>query len=232
MKAQHRHPPPAGAAARQRPPTASSCSPRCCCQPAGLARSSTTATRSAWATTSGWATATASAPRCSGPPDRNAGFSTADPGQLYLPVDHGPGLRLPGRSTCESQLRELLSSLLHWTRRMIHASAAQPAFGLGSFTELRRLQPERARPPSARPRETATTSCSCVNNLSRFAQPVELDLRQFAGHGARSSCSAGCRSRRSASCPTCCTLAGLRLLLVPADRPPRPRGGAAAVNDT
>ena len=32
-------------------------------------------------------------------PDRNAGFSTADPGRLYLPVDHGPGLRLPGRPT-------------------------------------------------------------------------------------------------------------------------------------
>ena len=28
-------------------------------------------------------------------PDRNAGFSTCDPQRLYLPLDHGPGLRLP-----------------------------------------------------------------------------------------------------------------------------------------
>ena len=29
-------------------------------------------------------------------PDRNAGFSTCDPGRLYLPIDHGPAVRLPG----------------------------------------------------------------------------------------------------------------------------------------
>ena len=28
--------------------------------------------------------------------DRNGGFSRADPQRLYLPADHGPGLRLPG----------------------------------------------------------------------------------------------------------------------------------------
>ena len=28
--------------------------------------------------------------------DRNAGFSRADPARLFAPVDHGPGLRLPG----------------------------------------------------------------------------------------------------------------------------------------
>ena len=28
--------------------------------------------------------------------DRNAGFSRADPARLYAPLDHGPGLRLPG----------------------------------------------------------------------------------------------------------------------------------------
>ena len=29
-------------------------------------------------------------------PDRNGGFSTADPQRMYLPLNHGPGLRLPG----------------------------------------------------------------------------------------------------------------------------------------
>ena len=32
-------------------------------------------------------------------PDRNGGFSRCDPARLYLPVDHGPGLRLSSRST-------------------------------------------------------------------------------------------------------------------------------------
>ena len=39
-------------------------------------------------------------------PDRNAGFSTADPGRLYLPVNHGLDLRLPGdqRRVADPQL--------------------------------------------------------------------------------------------------------------------------------
>ena len=50
---------------------------------ARAARSCTTATRSAWATTSGCPTATARARPMQWTPDRNAGFSTADPGKLY-----------------------------------------------------------------------------------------------------------------------------------------------------
>ena len=30
-------------------------------------------------------------------PDRNGGFSRCDPARLFLPLDHGPGLRLSGR---------------------------------------------------------------------------------------------------------------------------------------
>ena len=68
-----------------------------CCSRCRARRSSTTATRSGWATTSTSAIATASARRCSGPADRNAGFSRADPARLYAPLDHGSGLRLSGR---------------------------------------------------------------------------------------------------------------------------------------
>ncbi len=69
------------------------------------------------------------------------------------------------------------SSLLHWTRRMIEIRKQNPAFGLGSYTEL----------PSSNPavlaflREYEDDLVLCVNNFARFAQPTELDLREFAG---------------------------------------------------
>ena len=86
---QHRHPPAPRPAAGQRPRPARAVH-RAAAVAARLARSSTTATRSAWATTSGSATATASARPMQWTPDRNAGFSTCDPGRLYLPVIMDP----------------------------------------------------------------------------------------------------------------------------------------------
>ncbi|WP_425505896.1 GlgB N-terminal domain-containing protein [Streptomyces typhae] len=69
------------------------------------------------------------------------------------------------------------SRLLHWTRRMIEIRKQNPAFGLGSYTEL----------PSSNPavlaflREYGDDLVMCVHNFSRFAQPTELDLRVFDG---------------------------------------------------
>ena len=74
------------------------------------------------------------------------------------------------------------SSLLHWTRRMIEIRKQNPAFGLGSYTEL----------PSSNPavlaflRETRSPEGGddlvlCVHNFSRFPQPTELDLQAFNG---------------------------------------------------
>lgn len=60
---------------------------------------------------------------------------------------------------------------------MIEIRKQNRAFGLGSFTEL----------PSSNPavlaflREDGDDLVLCVNNFSRFAQPTELDLRQFEG---------------------------------------------------
>ena len=67
-------------------------------------------------------------------PDRNAGFSNCDPGRLYLPVNSDSiyGYQV---TNVESQTRNT-SSLLHWTRRMIGLRKANPAFGLGTFTDL------------------------------------------------------------------------------------------------
>ena len=172
---QHRHPPAARAAARQRHATRSSCSPRCCCR-CPARRSSTTATRSAWATTSGSATATAYAPRCSGPPTATPASPRPPRAGSHLPVIQDPVYGYQ-RVNVEAQL-ENASSLLHWTRRMIHARKQHPAFGLGLVPRPRRLEPDRA---VLCLREYDDDVILCVNNLSRFPQPVELDLRRFEG---------------------------------------------------
>ncbi len=108
-------------------------------------------------------------------PDRNAGFSNCDPGRLYLPVIMDPIYGYQGLNV-EAQMRTS-TSLLHWTRRMIETRKRHPTFGTGSFTELGASNPS----VLAFVREFGDDRVLCVNNLSRFPQPVELDLRRFEG---------------------------------------------------
>ena len=74
--------------------------------------------------------------------DRNAGFSQATPGKLHLPVIQDPVFGYQ-RVNVETEL-ENTSSLLHWTRRMIHVRKNHPAFGARHVHRPRRLEPERA----------------------------------------------------------------------------------------
>ena len=67
-------------------------------------------------------------------PDRNAGFSSADPGKLYLPVVQSLVYNYT-LTNVESQLAQS-RSLLHWVRNVIHVRKAHPAFGLGTITVL------------------------------------------------------------------------------------------------
>jgi len=108
-------------------------------------------------------------------PDRNGGFSSSNPGRLYLPLimDHVFGYQAVN---VEAEL-ENNSSLLHWTRRMIHIRREHPTFGLGTFTDLGGSNPS----VLAYVREFGDDVVLCVHNLSRFPQPVELDLRRYAG---------------------------------------------------
>jgi maltose alpha-D-glucosyltransferase/alpha-amylase len=108
-------------------------------------------------------------------PDRNAGFSQADPQRLYLPVIMDPvyGYQV---INVEAQMRSS-TSLLQWTRRMIETRKRHPTFGMGTFAELSGSNPS----VLAFVREFGDDIVLCVNNLSRFAQPVELDLRRFEG---------------------------------------------------
>jgi maltose alpha-D-glucosyltransferase / alpha-amylase len=108
-------------------------------------------------------------------PDRNAGFSVATPGRLNLPVIQDPVFGYQ-RVNVETEL-EHASSLLHWTRRMIHARKKHQAFGLGTFTDLGGSNPS----VLSYLREHEDDLVLCVNNLSRFPQPVELDLRRWEG---------------------------------------------------
>jgi maltose alpha-D-glucosyltransferase / alpha-amylase len=117
--------------------------------------------------------------------DRNAGFSTATPGRLALPVIQDPVFGYQ-RVNVETEL-ENASSLLHWTRRMIHARKKHPAFGMGTFTDLGGSNPSvlsyvREFSGTVGPDgDKVTDRVLCVNNLSRFPQPVELDLRRYVG---------------------------------------------------
>lgn len=106
-------------------------------------------------------------------PDRNAGFSKADPQQLYLPPNMDPIYGYEAINV-ESQARNP-SSLLHWTKRLIAVRKNHKAFGRGSITFL---EPGN-RKILAYVREWEGDVLLCVVNLSRNAQPVELDLSAF-----------------------------------------------------
>jgi maltose alpha-D-glucosyltransferase/alpha-amylase len=108
-------------------------------------------------------------------PDRNAGFSTANPGRLHLPATMDPVFGYQAVNV-EAEL-ENTSSLLQWTRRMVHVRRDHPAFGLGTFSDLGGSNPSIL----SYARQFGDDTVLCVNNLSRFPQPVELDLRKWEG---------------------------------------------------
>ena len=108
-------------------------------------------------------------------PDRNAGFSRADPQRLYLPpiMDAIYGYEAVN---VESQLRDP-SSLLNWMKRMLAVRKESQAFGRGKLTFLRPGN----RKVLAYLREFGDEAILCVANLGRSAQPVELDLSRYRG---------------------------------------------------
>ncbi|HCV40693.1 MAG TPA: alpha-amylase, partial [Pseudomonas sp.] len=113
-------------------------------------------------------------------PDRNGGFSRADPQRLVLPPIMDP---LYGYQTVnvEAQAHDP-HSLLNWNRRLLAVRKQQKAFGRGS---LRTLTPSNRR-ILAYIREYTdadgnTEVILCVANVSRAAQAAELELSQYAG---------------------------------------------------
>src|SRR5271165_4274503 len=107
--------------------------------------------------------------------DRNGGFSRADPERLYLPPIMDPVYGYQAINV-EAQLRDP-SSLLSWTKRILAVRKTSQAFGRGA----RRFLKPGNRKILAYLREYGDDSLLCVANLSRSAQPVELNLASFKG---------------------------------------------------
>ena len=107
--------------------------------------------------------------------DRNAGFSRANPAKLYSPVIMDP---VWGYETVNVEAQQSdSSSLLSWVRNMIALRKLFPVFGRGT---LEFLNPSN-RKVLAYLRRDDEQQVLCVANLSRFAQPVDLELPDLEG---------------------------------------------------
>ncbi|MEW5820525.1 MAG: maltose alpha-D-glucosyltransferase [Cyanobacteriota bacterium] len=107
--------------------------------------------------------------------DRNAGFSDANPDQLYYPLIRDPVYNYQGTNVeVEDKSR---SSFLNWLKLVLKIRKRNLAFGRGTIEFLH-------------PSNTAVISylrfyedkvLFIVNNLSRYSQYVEIDMRKFNG---------------------------------------------------
>lgn len=117
-------------------------------------------------------------------PDRNAGFSSADPGKLYLPVVQSLVFHY-NQINVEAELAQS-RSLLHWVRNVIHVRKAHPVFGLGSMQVLPTTHDsvlafirsyEGTRPPFGDQPEDVL----CVFSFAHNPISVTFDAPDFAG---------------------------------------------------
>jgi maltose alpha-D-glucosyltransferase / alpha-amylase len=107
--------------------------------------------------------------------DRNGGFSKADFARLYAPPIMDSVYSYHSVNV-EAQQRDP-SSLLNWMKRMISVSKRFKTFGRG---KLEFLYPKN-RKVLAYVRRYEDETFLAIANLSRFVQPVELDLKEFSG---------------------------------------------------
>jgi maltose alpha-D-glucosyltransferase / alpha-amylase len=112
--------------------------------------------------------------------DRNAGFSRCDPARLYFPVIMDP---IYGYQVVNVEAQQAdQSSLLQWTRNMIALRKLFQVFGRGSLSFLNPTNRKILAYLRDLELEDGThQTVLCVANLSRFAQPVSLDLLAYAG---------------------------------------------------
>lgn len=107
--------------------------------------------------------------------DRNAGFSRTDSARLYSPVITDPVFGYQAHNV-EAELRTH-SSLLRWMKLMIHTRKQNPVFGRGDIEFLNSANTK----VLAYTRQYEGQHVLIVNNLSRFCQPVELQLGRYRG---------------------------------------------------
>ena len=108
-------------------------------------------------------------------PDRNAGFSTADPGKLYLPLVQSLVHNYQSINV-ESQLAQP-ASLLHWVHGMLNVRREHPVFGLGDFIPVECDNDAVLAFLRTSPQETIL----CVTNLAATARSANLNLPDLAG---------------------------------------------------
>lgn len=108
-------------------------------------------------------------------PDKNAGFSNADPQKLFLPViiDYNYHYTTVNVENHERNP----SSFLWWKRRVIAKRKKYKAFGRGSLRFVNTSNPK----VLAFVREYEDEAILVIVNLSRYSQYVELYLHEFAG---------------------------------------------------
>jgi maltose alpha-D-glucosyltransferase/alpha-amylase len=112
-------------------------------------------------------------------PDRNAGFSEADPGKLYLPVVQSLVYHY-GFSNVETQLAQQ-ASLLHWVRTMVHLRKQHPVLGVGSLRVVRTDNPSALafirdmHAEDCRPGERPETML-CVYSFAHHPVSISLQL--------------------------------------------------------
>ena len=117
-------------------------------------------------------------------PDRNGGFSRADFAQLYLPPLMDPIYGFAAVNV-EAQQRNP-SSFLHWMRRMLAVRRQFPVFGTGTVQMVPSANPsvlafvraDRRGPGGGR---EVNHPVLCVHNLSRTAQPANLEAGEWVG---------------------------------------------------
>jgi len=108
-------------------------------------------------------------------PDRNAGFSTADPGKVYLPLVQSL-VHHYGYVNVEAQL-EQSTSLLHWVHGMLKVRRRHRAFGTGELVTLECDNESIL----AFLRRTPTETILCVANLSATARSASVHVPGYAG---------------------------------------------------
>ncbi|MGN6553533.1 MAG: maltose alpha-D-glucosyltransferase [Verrucomicrobiota bacterium] len=108
--------------------------------------------------------------------DKNAGFSRTSPQALFLPIILDPEYHYEAVNVDVQQ--QNLHSLLWWTKRVLALRKRWKVFGTGT---LEFLHPDN-RKVLAFLRRCDGETLLVVANLSRFPQPVSLDLAAFANH--------------------------------------------------
>ncbi|MBN1332698.1 MAG: maltose alpha-D-glucosyltransferase [Synergistales bacterium] len=109
-------------------------------------------------------------------PDRNAGFSKANPQTLYLPLITDPNFHYQVMNVENQESNP--SSLLWWMRRSIAIRRRYKAFSRGHLSTVKNDNPRVV----AFTRTYEDQILLIVANLSRFSQVVNMELRDLQGY--------------------------------------------------